>query len=163
VQLSTHRPVRAPWTLIAIGIPFLAAIVGAAGCAESVRSRPPAEPPSPPSPPPPSLALPSDARPISVVATAYCRGTRTAAGTRVAKGIVAADPALLPIGTVIRVSGLAAYDGVYTVKDTGPKVKGRRVDLYVANCAEAVRFGRRPARVSIVQRGSKQATRRRAA
>lgn len=84
-------------------------------------------------------------------ATAYCRGTTTAAGTRVAEGVVAADPAVLPIGTQVRIEGLPpAYDGVYVVMDTGPKVRGQHVDLYMTNCTEAVRFGRRAALVTVL-------------
>ena len=85
-------------------------------------------------------------------ATAYCTGTVTAAGTRVSRGIVAADPAVLPIGTVIRVERLGdAYDGTYTVMDTGPNVRGHRIDLYIPTCAEAITFGRRSARVAVVR------------
>jgi 3D (Asp-Asp-Asp) domain-containing protein len=56
---------------------------------------------------------------------------------------------VLPLGTEIRVAGLdARYNGTYTVMDTGPKIRGRRLDLYLPDCAEAVRFGRRSGRVS---------------
>jgi 3D (Asp-Asp-Asp) domain-containing protein len=89
------------------------------------------------------------------IATAYCTGTVTATGARVRKGIVAADPDVLPMGSIIRLAGLdRRYDGTYAVMDTGPKIQGRRVDMYVANCGEARRFGRRQARVSIVRRGA---------
>jgi 3D (Asp-Asp-Asp) domain-containing protein len=84
------------------------------------------------------------------VATAYCRGTITATGARVRRGFVAADPAVLPLGSVIRVQQSGPYDGVYTVMDTGSKVKGRHVDLFVESCAAAKQFGRRMVQVSIV-------------
>jgi 3D (Asp-Asp-Asp) domain-containing protein len=85
------------------------------------------------------------------VATAYCHGTITAAGTRVRDGIVAADPAVLPLGTVIRVGGLGQrYNRVYHVMDTGRAVRGRRIDVYVSNCAEAIEFGRRSAVVTVI-------------
>ena len=87
----------------------------------------------------------------SYVATAYCRGTITAAGTKVREGVVAADPAVLPLGTVIRVGGLGQrYNRVYHVMDTGRAVRGRRIDVYVRNCSEAIEFGRRPAVVSVI-------------
>ena len=77
----------------------------------------------------------------------------TAAGTRVRDGVVAADPAVLPLGTVIRVGGLSKrYDRAYTVLDTGRAIKGRRIDLYLGDCREAVRFGRQSVRVSVVRR-----------
>jgi len=92
----------------------------------------------------------------SFVATAYCRGTITAAGTRVREGVVAADPAVLPLGTVIRVGGLGQrYNRVYHVMDTGRSVRGHRIDVYVNNCAEAIEFGRRPAVVSVINPTSK--------
>lgn len=87
------------------------------------------------------------------IATAYCQGVVTASGARVRDGFVAADPAVLPLGTVIRVSGLARrYNRTYRVMDTGGAIQGRRIDLYIRDCAEATRFGRRNATVSIVRR-----------
>jgi len=87
---------------------------------------------------------------MAFVATAYCHGTITAAGVTVRRGFVAADPAVLPLGSVIRVQQSGLYDGVYAVMDTGPKVQGHHVDLFVESCAAAKRFGRRTVRVSIV-------------
>jgi 3D (Asp-Asp-Asp) domain-containing protein len=85
------------------------------------------------------------------VATAYCTGTTTATGVSVRRGFVAADPAVLPLGSVIRVQQSGRYDGVYTVMDTGPKVQGRHVDLFMEDCAAAKRFGRRAVRVLLVE------------
>jgi 3D (Asp-Asp-Asp) domain-containing protein len=67
------------------------------------------------------------------------------------EGIVAADPAILPMGSKIRLTGLnGRYDGDYVVQDTGTAIRGRRIDLYIRDCREAVRFGRRTAAVSIL-------------
>jgi rare lipoprotein A len=87
---------------------------------------------------------------MAFVATGYCLGTTTASGARVRRGFVAADPAVLPLGSVIRVGQSGRYDGVYTVMDTGPKVRGRHVDLFIESCAAAKVFGRRTVRVSIL-------------
>jgi 3D (Asp-Asp-Asp) domain-containing protein len=88
------------------------------------------------------------------VATAYCTGRVTRSGARVKKGMAAADPAVLPLGSVIRVDGQGrAYDGVYTVMDTGASVRGRELDLYLSNCREAVKFGRREMQVRVIRRG----------
>jgi 3D (Asp-Asp-Asp) domain-containing protein len=84
-------------------------------------------------------------------ATAYCKGRTTAAGSPVSVGVAAADPKVLPIGTVIRVTGAAAYDGSYRVLDTGARVRRRQVDLYMPDCAAARRFGRRPVDVTILR------------
>jgi 3D (Asp-Asp-Asp) domain-containing protein len=59
-------------------------------------------------------------------ATAYCKGLTTASGVNVRAGIAAADPKVLPIGSVVQVSGVPeAHRGIYTVLDTGPEVQGR--------------------------------------
>ncbi len=87
-------------------------------------------------------------------ATAYCKGMVTSAGVAVQTGIVAADPALLPIGSVVEVGvDNEKYDGIYTVLDTGPEIRGRDVDIYMWSCYEALRFGRRPARVTVLRLG----------
>ena len=87
-------------------------------------------------------------------ATAYCKGTTTASGVGVRTGIAAADPQLLPVGSVVNVAvGDDRYNGVYTVMDTGPKVQGRILDLYIWSCHEALRFGRREVQVTILRLG----------
>jgi 3D (Asp-Asp-Asp) domain-containing protein len=87
-------------------------------------------------------------------ATAYCTGHITRSGARVKKGMAAADPSVLPLGSVISVDGQGrAYDGIYTVMDTGASVRGRELDLYLGDCREAVEFGRREMRVRVIRRG----------
>ena len=91
-------------------------------------------------------------RPFSV--TAYCTGRLTQSGARVKPGMAAADPRVLPVGSTIRVDGQGrAYDGVYTVTDTGREIKGRELDLYLSSCGEAEQFGRRTMRVAVIRRG----------
>lgn len=75
-------------------------------------------------------------------ATAYCLKGRTASGSGVRKGIVAADPRVLPLGTRINLNA-GGYSGSYVVADTGGAIKGRKLDIWVSNCSEARRFGRR--------------------
>src|ERR1051325_11516710 len=89
-----------------------------------------------PRPPPPARLLEFDATAYSVTGT-------TASGMQTRRGIVAADPTVLPLGSRIRVHGAGAYSGVYTVTDTGPGVNGREIDIFIPDGAEAVRFGRR--------------------
>ena len=87
-------------------------------------------------------------------ATSYCKGTTTASGVGVRTGIAAADPSVLPVGSVINVAtGDERYNGVYTVMDTGPKVQGRILDLYMWSCHEALRFGRREVQVTVLRLG----------
>jgi 3D (Asp-Asp-Asp) domain-containing protein len=87
-------------------------------------------------------------------ATAYCKGTTTASGTTVRTGIAAADPLLLPVGSVIQVDSLSPrYNGIYTVMDTGPAVQGREIDIYMWNCGEALDFGRRSIAINVLRLG----------
>jgi 3D (Asp-Asp-Asp) domain-containing protein len=87
-------------------------------------------------------------------ATAYCKGTTTASGVNVRSGIAAADPDLLPVGSVISVDAPGKRnDGVYTIMDTGPRVQGRHLDLYMWSCHEALAFGRAGVRVTLLRLG----------
>jgi 3D (Asp-Asp-Asp) domain-containing protein len=87
-------------------------------------------------------------------ATAYCKGTTTASGVNVRSGIAASDPELLPVGSVIQVDAPGArHDGIYTIMDTGPKVKGRRLDLYMWSCYEALDFGYHRVDVTLLRLG----------
>ena len=87
-------------------------------------------------------------------ATAYCKGSTTASGVNVRSGIAAADPDLLPVGSVVQVDAPGTrYDGVYTVMDTGPAVQGRHLDLYMWSCNEALRFGRTAVRIAVLRLG----------
>ena len=90
-------------------------------------------------------------------ATAYCKGQTTASGVAVRSGIAAADPKVLPIGSVIEIRGVPSdFEGIYTVLDTGPAVQGREVDLYVWSCYEALAFGRRQAHINVLRMGWSQ-------
>jgi 3D (Asp-Asp-Asp) domain-containing protein len=85
----------------------------------------------------------------SFTATAYCLKGRTAMGHGVRRGLVAADPRILRLGSRINL-GAGAYSGQYLVSDTGGSIKGRRIDIWVPNCAEARRFGRRTITVGLL-------------
>jgi len=102
-----------------------------------------------------SDAKPSPGSRLRFTATAYCRGTTTASGVNVRNGIAAADPDLLPVGSVVQVDRLGErYDGIYTVMDTGPAVQGRHIDIYMWNCDEArYEFGRRSAGLTVLRLG----------
>jgi 3D (Asp-Asp-Asp) domain-containing protein len=99
-------------------------------------------------------SAPDPGQRLAFSATAYCKGSVTASGVRPRSGVAAADPALLPVGSVVSVAtGDSKYNGVYTVMDTGPKVKGRKLDLYIWSCHEALEFGHRPVQVTLLRRG----------
>jgi 3D (Asp-Asp-Asp) domain-containing protein len=91
---------------------------------------------------------------LKFTATAYCKGETTASGVGVRTGIVAADPQLLPVGSVIRIeTPNPRYSGVWTVMDTGPSVQKRTIDMYLWSCHEALAFGRRPVWLTVLRLG----------
>jgi 3D (Asp-Asp-Asp) domain-containing protein len=101
-----------------------------------------------------TVAMPQAGSRLMFSATAYCKGETTASGVGVRTGIVAADPAILPVGSVVRLETQnPRYSGVWTVMDTGPAVRGRTVDLYLWSCKEALQFGRRKVRLSVLRLG----------
>jgi 3D (Asp-Asp-Asp) domain-containing protein len=83
-------------------------------------------------------------------ATAYCLKGRTAMGHGVRRGVIAADPRLLRLGSSVLLNA-GSYSGQYLVSDTGGGVRGRHIDIWVPSCAEARRFGRRTISVSLVE------------
>jgi 3D (Asp-Asp-Asp) domain-containing protein len=86
-----------------------------------------------------------------VEATAYCVEGETASGEQTRRGIVAADPEVLPLGSRIRVDGLGwRLSRTYDVEDTGRLVKGRQIDIFMPDCGAAKAFGRQEARVRVV-------------
>jgi 3D (Asp-Asp-Asp) domain-containing protein len=101
-----------------------------------------------------ATALPAPGARLSFGTTAYCKGITTTSGVAVQSGVAAADPELLPVGSVVDISGLPQkYNGIYTVLDTGPAVQGRQLDLYMWSCNEALSFGRKPAQITVLRLG----------
>jgi 3D (Asp-Asp-Asp) domain-containing protein len=101
-----------------------------------------------------ATGLPQAGAQLAFTATAYCKGETTASGVVVRTGVAAADPALLPVGTVVRVDmPNSRYSGIWTIMDTGPAVQGRMIDLYLWSCHEALAFGRRPVRLTVLRLG----------
>jgi 3D (Asp-Asp-Asp) domain-containing protein len=99
-------------------------------------------------------APPAPGTRLRFTATAYCKGTTTASGVNVRTGIAAADPDILPVGSVIQVERLGErYNGIYTIMDTGPKVQGRHIDIYMWSCHEALALGRRTMQVQVLRLG----------
>ena len=93
--------------------------------------------------------------PTTYVATAYSLRGRTASGRYVAKGLIAADPRHLPLGSRVRLEA-GAYSGEYLVADTGSLVRGRRIDIWTPSTREAMRFGRRPVKLTVLSLPNKR-------
>jgi 3D (Asp-Asp-Asp) domain-containing protein len=100
------------------------------------------------------VTLPASGANLRFTATAYCKGTTTASGVNVRTGIAAADPSLLPVGSVIQVYKLGErYNGIYTIMDTGPAVQGRHIDIYMWSCNEALELERRAIAINLLRLG----------
>jgi 3D (Asp-Asp-Asp) domain-containing protein len=101
-----------------------------------------------------STLRPAPSARMKFSATAYCKGSKTASGVAAQRGVAAADPELLPVGSVVEVDSTEPrYDGIYTVMDTGPNVQGRHIDIYMWNCNEALQFGRQPVHLVVLRLG----------
>ena len=93
--------------------------------------------------------------PASYLATAYSLRGRTATGQMVSKGIIAADPRYLPLGSRVRLEA-GAYSGEYLVADTGSMVRGRRIDIWTPTSREAMHFGKRLVKLTVLSLGGKR-------
>ena len=87
----------------------------------------------------------------SFTATAYCLKGRTAMGHGVRRGLIAADPRILRLGSRVSLNA-GAYSGQYLVSDTGGRIKGKKIDIWMSSCSEARRFGRRTVSISSLGR-----------
>lgn len=77
---------------------------------------------------------------------------RTASGMQAQYGVVAVDPRVIPLGTRLYIE---AIDGSWTygyavAGDTGGAIKGNKIDLFFNTAAEVRKFGRRQAKVYIL-------------
>ena len=89
--------------------------------------------------------------PVAVVepfiATAYCDRGVAKDGKSASPWRMAVDPAIVPLGTIVRLSipEWPALNGEWVAADVGSGVQGHSVDLWIADCALARRFGLRAA------------------
>jgi 3D (Asp-Asp-Asp) domain-containing protein len=106
-----------------------------------------------PGPPPPALKKTEALIAAQMfTATAYALHGRTSSGLMVARGLIAADHRVLPQGTRVRLEA-GSYSGEYLVADRGGAVRGRKIDIWMPTSHEALRFGRRPVKLTILSYG----------
>lgn len=87
-------------------------------------------------------------------ATAYSVEGETSSGADTREGrTVAADHGVLPVGTVIEVRGAGPLSGRYVVQDSGPAVRGSRIDIFVEDVRQAKEFGQTEVEVRVVKMG----------
>jgi 3D (Asp-Asp-Asp) domain-containing protein len=82
---------------------------------------------------------------LSVSSTGYSLPGRTATGLPVGWGVVAVDPAVIPLGTRLTIPGY----GEAVAADTGSAVRGNTIDLWFPTLAQARAWGRRAVTITL--------------
>jgi 3D (Asp-Asp-Asp) domain-containing protein len=101
-----------------------------------VDAAPPTESPAP---------LETSGRTITVSSTGYSLSGQTATGMPVGWGVVAVDPAVIPLGTRLTIPGY----GEAVAADTGGAVRGSTIDLWFPTLAQARAWGRRTVTITL--------------
>lgn len=103
--------------------------------------------PAPASAPPPT-ATPTagSGTQMTVTSTGYCLRGTTATGIPTGWGVVAVDPAVIPLGTRMSIPGYG--EGV--AADTGSAVRGATIDLWFPQCAQALAWGRKVVSITLL-------------
>jgi 3D (Asp-Asp-Asp) domain-containing protein/septal ring factor EnvC (AmiA/AmiB activator) len=96
-------------------------------------------PVSAPAPAPTPVPTSGSGSQLLVTATGYCLRGTTATGIPTGWGVVAVDPAVIPLGTRMSIPGYG--EGV--AADTGPAVRGAMIDVWFPTCAQALAWGRK--------------------
>lgn len=90
---------------------------------------------------------------LTVEATAYSGGGKTAMGTATGEGTVAVDPDVIPLGSRLYITAEDGSSWVYgyaVAEDTGGSIQGERVDLFFWSESDCRAFGRRTAKVYVL-------------
>ncbi|HRJ26163.1 MAG TPA: 3D domain-containing protein [Fimbriimonadaceae bacterium] len=94
-------------------------------------------------------------RVLTVQSTAYtpCAGRgaaatfRTKTGRRAEYGVIAVDPKVIPLNTLVFVEGY----GLAIAADIGSAIRGNKIDVCLPTRAEALAWGRRSVRIHILR------------
>jgi 3D (Asp-Asp-Asp) domain-containing protein len=93
-------------------------------------------------PAPPVASAPGT---MTVTATGYSLPGYTSTGLPVGYGVVAVDPAVIPLGRRLTIPGYG--EGV--AADTGSAVSGSTIDLWFPTLADALAWGRRTVTITL--------------
>ncbi|OIJ14475.1 hypothetical protein BKP35_06905 [Anaerobacillus arseniciselenatis] len=89
--------------------------------------------------------------------TAYCVGctgvTYTGLNLRANpnKNVVAVDPNVIPLGSVVEVRHNGRILGQYKAADIGSAIQGRKIDIFMSDRSAALRWGRQNVQVRIIK------------
>jgi cystine transport system substrate-binding protein len=93
----------------------------------------------------PAPAQAANGHTLTVSSTGYSLPGRTATGIPVGWGVIAVDPAVIPLGTRLTVPGYG--EGV--AADTGSAVRGATIDLWFPSLGQAQAWGRRTVTITL--------------
>jgi 3D (Asp-Asp-Asp) domain-containing protein len=102
--------------------------------------------PAPAPAPAPAVPTAGSGAQLTVSSTGYCLRGTTATGIPTAWGVVAVDPAVIPLGTKMSIPGYG--EGV--AADTGPAVQGATIDLWFPSCSQALAWGRKTVTITLL-------------
>ncbi|MCC5894213.1 MAG: peptidoglycan-binding protein LysM [Alkalibacterium sp.] len=132
--------------------PAAAPAANASSSNETSSAAKPATPAPAPAPAPAKPAQ-SSGRTLRVQATGYSTkqpslSTHTATGIdlRVNPRVIAVDPSIIPLGSMVEVEGM----GVYIAGDTGGAIKGNIIDIHFTTVAAALQWGRRSVTIRVL-------------
>jgi len=77
-------------------------------------------------------------------------GLTTASGVKVSESVIAVDPTVIPLGSVVEVKYDDGRIERKLAADKGGAVKGRKIDIFVWSRQEALKNGRKNVQVRIV-------------
>lgn len=89
---------------------------------------------------------------LEVEASAYSaydpgNGSYTANGNKLRRGLIAVDPAVIPLGTEVFVEGY----GYAVADDVGGAINGHKIDVAMESREEAIQFGRKKVNIYILK------------
>jgi len=85
--------------------------------------------------------------------TAYCRGCSGITSTGIDlrsnpnQKVIAVDPRIIPLGTKVYVEGY----GYATANDTGGGIKGNKIDLFIPDFSEMLKFGKHNIQIKVYE------------
>lgn len=92
------------------------------------------------------------ARWMEFIATWYTpsAGLVTASGLKVSDKVIAVDPTVIPLGSVVEIQHADGRIERRLAADTGGAIKGNKIDIFCWSDQEAMQNGRRAVKVRVV-------------
>lgn len=100
---------------------------------------------------------------LEMKATAYAPGphdnaqwgNKTHLGTQIRPGVIAVDPRVIPLGSIVYIEYPDGHGQYAVAEDTGGAIKGNRIDVATWTVDQAKDFGVQHVKVYVVSKGQK--------